>query len=507
MKKDAVFFSNGIGNFILATPLIRQLDNPEIVIPADDARAAAVESLSLWPVRRVSRSEIAACAGQYGRCLVLWCFPQEWAPQGPNVILQPSPDWSKSAHETETYLSLLPGAKPEKTAIKTRRSWDLHLGSHQRLVAICDGANSRARWRNKRLPARVVARLARELLEAYPDLQFVYLGDESEKIIGDSVKMLIGNRCWNFAGLLSFAESCGLLAQSDMVITNDTGLMHAADALDRPIVAIWFWTSWAKNHPWNAKEIRAVKSPGGGCPHFPCFGKPEMWSCNNPVCTSIPFTWIFEAARELVVEAFAEKHESPKPRKIQPKEIQKAVEDYGVNHWLKNHVYRNLHTKPWHASRIKTVCENIRGNSILDVACATGELTAEIKKAANPARIVAYEGCGAVLEQGRAWHPDIEWVQGLVEDLPKPFPKKSFDSIHAGEILEHVTDPKGFIKRLSGLTRNQLVLTTPKDVVVDPGHVAIFTEAALKELLEVRFRQVRILESERSFVAVAERPR
>ncbi|MCC6156527.1 MAG: class I SAM-dependent methyltransferase [Deltaproteobacteria bacterium] len=187
------------------------------------------------------------------------------------------------------------------------------------------------------------------------------------------------------------------------------------------------------------------------------------------------------------------------------KTIQAEVDDYGVNHWLANNVRLNLFTKPWHKPRLEAVLANVTGEEILDIACATGELTNEIRKHANPKRIIGLEGCLAVVEEARKLYPEVIFEHGLVQEMN--YPEKSFDAIHAGEIIEHIDDPFAFVERLARITRESAVVTTPTEVVNDPGHVAIFTEAGLKNVLEHGFCDVRIIDAGRTFVGVCHGPK
>jgi len=43
----------------------------------------------------------------------------------------------------------------------------------------------------------------------------------------------------NLCGKLSLHQSASIIQQADAVLTNDTGLMHIAAALHKPIVSVW----------------------------------------------------------------------------------------------------------------------------------------------------------------------------------------------------------------------------------------------------------------------------
>ena len=186
--------------------------------------------------------------------------------------------------------------------------------------------------------------------------------------------------------------------------------------------------------------------------------------------------------------------------------IQAGVNDYGRNHWLKHEMWGSIWDprRPWHKARLKAVVDNMEGAEVLDVACATGEITEEIRKRWNPSRIIGYEGCAEVAEKGRQLHPHVKFMSGLVENLP--FAPKSFDAIHAGEIIEHVIDPAAFVAQLAQITRKTLVISTPSICVDDPSHIAIFSEAAFYEMLKAHFKTVKIIDAGRTFVGVCTDP-
>ena len=58
-------------------------------------------------------------------------------------------------------------------------------------------------------------------------------------------------RCFNLAGQTTLADAVDLMSQADAVVSNDSGLMHIAAALSRPLVAVYGSTTAAHTPPMN----------------------------------------------------------------------------------------------------------------------------------------------------------------------------------------------------------------------------------------------------------------
>jgi len=68
----------------------------------------------------------------------------------------------------------------------------------------------------------------------------VLLGDMQDRNRGDEIiKQLQKSDVFNTCGKYNLDQSASLIQQSAAVISNDTGLMHIAAALQKPIVSIW----------------------------------------------------------------------------------------------------------------------------------------------------------------------------------------------------------------------------------------------------------------------------
>lgn len=119
-------------------------------------------------------------------------------------------------------------AASEKAALSMDRS----------LVVFAPGAEFGAA---KRWPARHFAELARELMAARPGVQIAMLGSPKDKAAGDEVLAAAGAgpNLFNLAGATTLDEAIALIARADGVVANDSGLLHIASALNRPVVALY----------------------------------------------------------------------------------------------------------------------------------------------------------------------------------------------------------------------------------------------------------------------------
>lgn len=68
----------------------------------------------------------------------------------------------------------------------------------------------------------------------------VLIGDKGDFLRGEEViKQLDENRVINACGKYTLDQSASIVQQSSAVISNDTGLMHIAAALQKPLISVW----------------------------------------------------------------------------------------------------------------------------------------------------------------------------------------------------------------------------------------------------------------------------
>jgi heptosyltransferase-2 len=120
------------------------------------------------------------------------------------------------------------------------------------IVGINPGANygSAKCW----LPERFRAVTQRLLLDK--DVYVVYFGDQVTTSLVKEICQGLSNRVINLAGLTSLRELASLISVCDVLLTNDSGPMHIADALGTPVVALFGSTSEIVTGPYrNGKVI------------------------------------------------------------------------------------------------------------------------------------------------------------------------------------------------------------------------------------------------------------
>src|SRR5262249_43111661 len=79
----------------------------------------------------------------------------------------------------------------------------------------------------------------RKLDEAHRDLNFAILGAASDKPIAQVICAAKPESCLDLTGGTSLREMVEWLRFASLVISNDTGPLHVAAALKRPLIAIY----------------------------------------------------------------------------------------------------------------------------------------------------------------------------------------------------------------------------------------------------------------------------
>ena len=103
-----------------------------------------------------------------------------------------------------------------------------------KLLALCPGAEY---GEAKRWPIGHYAEVAKTVLQA--GWQVWLFGSKKDADVAAQINQLSDHGCVDLSGKTSITEAVDLLALADTVISNDSGLMHVAAALNKKLIAIY----------------------------------------------------------------------------------------------------------------------------------------------------------------------------------------------------------------------------------------------------------------------------
>lgn len=233
-----------------------------------------------------------------GQLLVGLDDPREGARGFYDVIV---PRASYHTHAVDWYLAVLPRLGvpqhwdftwlPERPAVAAavKAKWNM---DGARWIALQPGA----RWANKRWPVEHFAQSLRQLAAHFTDAHFVILGGNEDKPLGDALARAAPERCLNLAGQTSLPEMVEWVRRCELMVTNDTGPMHVAAALRKPVVALFGPTEPRRTGPYGQLE-HVVQHP---LPCAPCLKSSCTYAQPLECLTAISPAVVFEHARRLL---------------------------------------------------------------------------------------------------------------------------------------------------------------------------------------------------------------
>ena len=130
-------------------------------------------------------------------------------------------------------------------------------------------------WETKRWPIGYFAQLVEPLAQRF-GLQTVVAGGTDAVEMAADIRRLSGMEIHSLAGKTTLPQLVTLLEGASVVIANDSGPMHIASALDRPLVTMFGPTNPVRTGPFRRMEsvvrLEIVCSPcySRGCSHGSC---------------------------------------------------------------------------------------------------------------------------------------------------------------------------------------------------------------------------------------------
>ncbi|MBF8274861.1 MAG: waaF, partial [Magnetococcales bacterium] len=172
----------------------------------------------------------------------------------------------------------------------TFRGLGIPLDGHPN-IALCPGAEYGPA---KRWPIHHFQTLAARCTEK--GWRVIALGSAKEHPLGEAIRTAAGGPALNLAGATTLDECVDLLSFVQAVVTNDSGLMHVAAALDRPLIAL-FGSSDPKHTPPLSRHAHILTR---NLPCAPCFQRQCPRHAHTPCLEEITPAMVIDLLHELL---------------------------------------------------------------------------------------------------------------------------------------------------------------------------------------------------------------
>ena len=188
---------------------------------------------------------------------------------------------NSSIHAVEKNLKIAGalGAKPEKTEFplkvdeKAREEVKRLINNAGEYILIIPSA----RWRTKIWPAENFASLIKRL-----PVTSVITGSPDDKDIARKITDKSPNNTIDICGRTGLKELVALIEGAKVVVSGDSGPIHIAAALGKPVIALFGPTDASKTGPYGWQENKDLTVISSNVSCSPCFRK----RCRDPICMS-----------------------------------------------------------------------------------------------------------------------------------------------------------------------------------------------------------------------------
>ncbi len=136
-----------------------------------------------------------------------------------------------------------------------------------RLVVLHPAAN----WAHKRWPPERFAQLADHLAQTR-QVCIAITGGADDRPLAEALARQMKHPAWVLAGRTQLRQLAAILERACLVVANDTGVLHLAAALNRPVVALYGPTSPVLTGPLGDPRRTIVLHHSDSCPRIPCYG-------------------------------------------------------------------------------------------------------------------------------------------------------------------------------------------------------------------------------------------
>ena len=200
----------------------------------------------------------------------------------------------KDQHEIDRYLELVYALSIKKNEIDKNTTFYLDEVDNQfaldflknneidfeneRIISVQIGTSPTMRW--KQWDPNKYIKLCDKIIDTYNNVSILFPGAPNEKTIIENAidKMNNKKKVYLTAGKASIKQTAALIKNSDLLICNDSGLMHVAVAVDTPVIAIYGPTDYTRTAPLG--NMHTIIRKGYDC--SPCFkmdGRDKVVNC------------------------------------------------------------------------------------------------------------------------------------------------------------------------------------------------------------------------------------
>lgn len=121
---------------------------------------------------------------------------------------------------------------------------------NSKTLGLCPGAEY---GEAKRWPTEYYAEVANHALNN--GWQVMLFGSEKDLPVTNKINQITQNRCINLGGKTKLGEAIDIMSLCETVVSNDSGLMHVAAALDKKVIAIFGSSDPYHTPPMNSQAV------------------------------------------------------------------------------------------------------------------------------------------------------------------------------------------------------------------------------------------------------------
>ena len=210
----------------------------------------------------------------------------------------------KKKHQTDYYLNIIPGIgmaednrelylklNQKDRFLSEKILLEQHLSLDDKIVGINPGATYGPA---KQWPFDRFARLA-DKIQAFTGGRIIIFGGPDDRKLGNKIVRRMRQRPIDLSGKTNLGEAIALIERCDLFITNDSGLMHVAAALDVPLIAVFGSTNSITTGPLS-QSSRIVQVP---LECSPCL-RPECPKGHLDCMDQISVEMVFKVVKEML---------------------------------------------------------------------------------------------------------------------------------------------------------------------------------------------------------------